>query len=265
MRKLYLLLFCLFLITAKSIAQTGFEHPVITQNFIKQNKIENITFVDSFASSFSSFNYRYRSLDFSYEGLLLKSLDTYDSLSTSREMWYYYYDAQNRLEKKIARANNNDVIEAFHFQYDTLGHLIRREHKLFNADSTISELSVATFVWEGDSIRIEHDHKNNRFEIAFLNKNGEQTGLYGEYRKSYFSDGRLKEIMGVGSGFNESDLAKYRIKYQYNDNKQLTAVETYQDLTHFSYNANGFLISMIEKEIKTGKMKNRTTVLYKQR
>ena len=245
-------------------AQETFEHPVLTSDFVKKNHIATITFVDSFSASFSAFNYRFRSLDFGYNGLLLKSLDTYDSLSSTREMWYYYYDDSNRLSSKVARTINNDVTEAVHYHYDTLNRLVKREHKMLNADSTIASMTYSTFTWEGDSIRFEHDHKDNRFEIALFDSKGNQTSVYGEYRKSYFADGRLREIMGVGSGFNESDTEKYRIKYQYNDAKQLAQIETSHDITRFNYDAKGFLIGMVEKDLKTSKLKNRTAILYKQ-
>jgi hypothetical protein len=264
MKNIILFLFVLMGTLTKLTAQETFEHPVLNLDFVKKNRISNITFVDSFSSASSAFNYRLRSLDFGYNGLLLKSLDTYDSLSSTREMWYFYYDENNQVSRKEARTINNDVTEAIHFHYDTLHRLIKREHKMFNLDSTVASVDFSTYMWEGDSVRIEHFHKDKTFEIMLFDKNGNQMGVYGEYRKSYFLDGRLREIRGVGSGFNESDLRKYQINYRYNDGNQLTLIETYNDMTLFSYNPNGFLSSMVEHDIKTNKVKNRTTVLYKQ-
>jgi hypothetical protein len=263
MKNIAILLFLMLSAISQLSAQETFEHPVLNCEFVKNNRISNITFVDSFASSYSSFNYRYRSLDFSYSGILLKSLDTYDSLSSSREMWYFYYDDNNRLSSKVLRTINNDVSEAIHYQYDTLNRLIKREQKMFDADSVVISMNHSTFTWEGDSVRLEHNHKDNSFEIAFFNKSGIQTGVYAEYRKSFFNDGRLREIMGVGGGFNDSDKEKYRIKYLYNNNLQLTKIETYHDVTNFYYDSNGFLVSMVEQDIKSGKIKNRTSVSYK--
>jgi hypothetical protein len=264
MKNIVLFLFVLMGALTELSAQDTFEHPVLNLDFVKKNRISNITFVDSFSSASSAFNYRLRSLDFGYNGLLLKSLDTYDSLSSTREMWYYYYDENNQISRKEARTINNDVTEAIHFHYDSLRRLIKREDKMFNPDSTVASMTFSTYVWEGDSVRIEHVHKDNSFEIMLFDKKGNQMGVYGEYRKSYFLDGRLREITGIGSGFNESDLRKFQINYHYNDGKQLTQIETYNDMTHFNYTPNGFLMGMVEQDIKTNKIKNRTTVLYKQ-
>jgi YD repeat-containing protein len=264
MKNLVYFLLLLMIPFEKITAQEAYEHPVVTYDYVKQNRIANITFVDSFSSSSSAFNYRLRSLDFGYNGLLIKSMDTYDSLSSTREMWYYYYDESNRLSTKVLRTISNDVTEAVHFQYDTLNHLIKREHKMFNADSSVTSLTFSTFTWEGDTVRIEHDHEHNSFEIMLFDRKGKSLGVYGEYRKLYTLDGRLREVTGIGSGFNESDLQKYRIKYQYNDSKQLSHIETFNDITRFNYDSNGFLTSVVEQDLKTNKMKNRTTILYKQ-
>lgn len=258
--RLPILFFCLLSVFTREVvkAQDALSHPVFTPDYISLYKIDRVVILDSLAADASSFNMHMTELDFDPMGLVIKSVTMYDSLPETREMWYYYYNENKDIRRKEARALSDNVSESFEWVYDANKHLTERIHKIYRSNGTdLHTEHKAKYIWEGDSIRIEHDLNRGKFEIVKYDKNGFEIEIIGNHKKIYNENGDLLEIIGTGCDYNKADKESYKIIYKYNQFRKLIAIEENgKYVWSYFYDEKGRIVRQVYAELRTGKIKS---------
>lgn len=250
-----LLLVCFF---PKLGAQDALLHPVFTPDYITLYKIDRVVIVDSLGPDASSFNTHVTELDFDPMGLTVKSVTMYDSLPETREMWYYYYTDNKAMRRKESRTLSDNLAETYDWTYDDKHHLTRRVHKLYRSNgSDIAAEQHTKYLWDGDTIRIEHDLNNGKFEITKYNAEGIELEIVGNQKKIYHENGDLLEIVGMGCDYNKDNKETYKFIYKYNQFRKLIAIEENgKYVWSYFYDEKGRVTRQVYAELRTGKIKS---------
>jgi YD repeat-containing protein len=237
----------------------------LNQQFVFDNKIQSALLVDSASAIFSAFTKRYRYFEFDYNGRLIKSEETYDSLAAYKENIYYYYSEANLLTRKDQRNHNGIIDESFRYDYTPEGRLAKKEYLVYKDDGeSIQSSKNWVYHWEADSIRIEHALNEGYFDILKFDKQGREVESLGNYKKKYNSFG-LAEKMGLTGLYN--DKPTYRHEYVYSTHGRLERVKINdnREVELYQYDENNRPKTITLADGKTSKLKNKTTVVYKTR
>ncbi len=259
-----LMVSCLLGFSTTLTAQEAPLHPVFTPAYVSLYNIDRVVIIDSLAPDASSFNMYVKELDFDPMGLTVKSVTMYDSLPETREMWYYYYNDNKAIRRKESRTLSDNLAETFDWVYDNKQFLVERTHKLYrsNGSDVITE-HRAKYIWDGDTIRIEHDLHHGKFEITKYNRAGVEIEIVGNQKKIYHENGDLLEIIGTGCDYNKDDKEIYRIIYKYNQFRKLVAIEENgKYVWSYYYDERGRVIRQVYAELKSGKIKSIGTFKY---
>lgn len=243
---------------AKLGAQDVVFHPIFTPAYVSLYHIDRVVIIDSLGPDASSFNTHITDLDFDPMGLTVKSVTMYDSLPETREMWYYYYTDNKMLRRKESRTISDNLAETFDWTYDDKNHVTKRVHKLYRSNGNdIATENHAKYIWDGDTIRIEHDLHNGKFEITKYDTKGIEIEIIGNQKKIYHENGDLLEIIGTGCDYNKANKEIYKIVYKYNQFRKLIAIEENgKYIWSYFYDEKGRVTRQVYAELKSGKVKS---------
>ncbi len=261
MRRLFFLLAFSSLVSLLRAQETVFAHPVIKKDYVLSHRIDDVHISDTLSPCVASFTARYQYLDFDFEGLLMKSIVLYDSLPPTREMWYLYYNDRLDLIRQEARTFSDTVTAVYHLQYDGKTNLLT-QMTLQTADEKGRILSEKPthYLWEGDSIRYEHNVYANSFEIIKYRKNKQIAAVIGKYQHIFDPQNRITETLDTDGNATKQ---QNKSQYTYNEQGQLTTILTNGKwLTQFFYDAKGLLMSEIQTDLQTNLMLHRLTYRY---
>lgn len=239
-------------------AQDVVFHPIFTPAYVSLYHIDRVVIIDSLGPDASSFNTHITDLDFDPMGLTVKSVTMYDSLPETREMWYYYYTDNKMPRRKESRTISDNLAETFDWTYDDKNHVTKRVHKLYRSNGNdIATENHAKYIWDGDTIRIEHDLRNGKFEITKYDNKGIEIEIVGNHKKIYHENGDILEIIGTGCDYNKDNKEIYKIVYKYNPFRKLIAIEENgKYIWSYFYDEKGRVTRQVYAELKSGKVKS---------